>query len=54
MKVSSIRKSGMPSIRIPVAPPGKSMPTVRDYDRKRQKPSIQQEIETQEREMEER
>jgi len=54
MKTSYKKKSGIPSIRIPVAPPGKAMPTARDYDRKRQKPGIQQEIEKQEREMEER
>lgn len=54
MKTSSEKKSGMPSIRIPVAPPGKAMPTARDYDRKRQKPYVLKEFEKQEREMEER
>jgi hypothetical protein len=54
MKTSYKKKSGMPSIRIPVAPPGKAMQTAKDYDRKRQKPCILKEIEKQEHEMEER
>jgi hypothetical protein len=54
MKTSDTIKSGMPSIRISVAPPGKAMPTARDYDRKRQKHTALKDIEIQEREMEER
>lgn len=51
MKTSYKKNSGMPAIRIPVAPPGKAMPTARDYDRKRQKPDVRQEIEKQEMEV---
>ena len=50
MKASSIEKRRIPSIRIPVAPPAKSMPTTRDYDRKKQKLSGLKEIEEQEHE----
>jgi hypothetical protein len=35
MKMSYKKNNGMPSIRIPVAPPVKVMASLRDYDRKR-------------------
>jgi len=52
--MKSGRKSGIPAIRIPVAPPGKAIQTILDYDRKRQKSKNRKEIEEQENEMEER
>jgi len=51
MKSPSKNIRGIPSIRIPVAPPGKAMSTAKDYDRKRQKTDIRNEIEQQESEM---
>lgn len=51
MKTSYKKKSGMPPIRIPVAPPGKVMASPRDYDRKRRRLEVRKDIETQEREM---
>lgn len=52
MKSPPKNKRGIPLIRIPVAPPGKAMLTAKDYDRKRQKSDVRQDIENQEQEME--
>jgi hypothetical protein len=41
MKTSYKKKSGMPAIRIPVAPPGKVMASPRDYDRKHARKEIE-------------
>lgn len=49
-----IIRRGARLIRVPVAPPGKAMPTAKDYDRKRQKSDVRQDIEIQERELEEK
>jgi len=51
MRHSKMKIGGMPSIRIPVAPPGKVMASTRDYDRKKQKQGVLQEIEKQKRMM---
>jgi hypothetical protein len=39
------RKPSMPKIRVPVAPPGRSIPSPKDYDRKREREDARREVE---------